>query len=133
MLIVKLTQSSLSTKLQYIQQLQCTVLEVKQVEGIGTTLDVVLVNGVLREGDEIVVCGLDGPIVTSIRALLTPPPMKEIRIKSSYVHHKEVKAAMGVKISAPGLENAISGSQLLVVGPKDDLEVSDCASECLHT
>jgi translation initiation factor 5B len=33
-------------------------LEVKVIEGHGTTIDVVLVNGVLHEGDQIVVCGL---------------------------------------------------------------------------
>lgn len=37
--------------------LQCTVLEVKVVEGYGTTIDVVLVNGMLHEGDQVVVCG----------------------------------------------------------------------------
>jgi len=37
-------------------------------------------------------------VVTTVRALLTPPPMKEIRVKSEYVHHKRVKASMGVKI-----------------------------------
>lgn len=37
---------------------QCTVLEVKVVEGHGTTVDVVLVNGMLHEGDQIVVCGM---------------------------------------------------------------------------
>ena len=31
-----------------------------------------LVNGMLREGDKIVVCGLSGPIVTRIKALKTP-------------------------------------------------------------
>jgi translation initiation factor 5B len=36
------------------------------------------------------------------------------------VHHKEVKAALGVKITAPDLEKAIAGSRLLVVGPDDD-------------
>ena len=36
------------------------------------------------------------------------------------MHHKEVKAALGVKIAAPDLEKAIAGSRLLVVGPDDD-------------
>ena len=36
------------------------------------------------------------------------------------MHHKEVKAALGVKIVAPDLEKAIAGSRLLVVGPDDD-------------
>lgn len=42
--------------------------------------------------------------------------------QSAYVHHKEVKAALGVKITAPDLEKAIAGSRLLVVGPDDDEE-----------
>lgn len=36
------------------------------------------------------------------------------------MHHKEVKAALGVKIAAPDLDKAIAGSRLLVVGPDDD-------------
>ena len=36
------------------------------------------------------------------------------------MHHKEVKAALGVKIAAPELEKAIAGSRLLVVGPDDE-------------
>jgi len=38
----------------YVETLQCTVLEVKVIEGLGHTVDVVLVNGTLREGDTIV-------------------------------------------------------------------------------
>jgi translation initiation factor 5B len=38
------------------------------------------------------------------------------------VHHKEVRAALGVKIVAPDLDKAIAGSPLLVVGPNDSEE-----------
>ncbi|BGP15370.1 eukaryotic translation initiation factor 5B [Rhodosporidiobolus nylandii] len=122
MLIIKLTQERMAERLMYISTLECTVLEVKVIEGLGTTIDVVLSNGVLYEGDTIVVCGLNGPIVTQVRALLTPQPMKELRIKGQYVHHKSIKAAMGVKIVAPDLEKAIAGSRLLVVGEDDDVD-----------
>ncbi|KAI3878153.1 hypothetical protein MKW92_037333 [Papaver armeniacum] len=81
LLLVKWTEKTLVEKLMFTNQIQCTVLEVKAMEGQGTTIDVVLVNGVLHEGDQIVVCGTQGPIVTIIRALLTPHPMKELRIK----------------------------------------------------
>mgnify|MGYP001940457696 FL=1 len=63
-LLVSLTQTRMSRNLMYLSELECTVLEVKVIEGLGTTIDVVLSNGVLREGDKIVVCGLNGPIVT---------------------------------------------------------------------
>lgn len=119
-LLVDLTQTRMAERLMYLSELECTVLEVKVIEGLGTTIDVVLSNGVLNEGDRIVVCGLNGPIVTTIRALLTPQPMRELRVKSAYVHHKSVKASLGVKISAPDLEKAIAGSRLLVIGPDDD-------------
>jgi translation initiation factor 5B len=121
-LLITLTQERMATKLMYLSEVECTVLEVKVIEGLGTTIDVILSNGVLREGDRIVLCGLNGAITTNIRALLTPAPLKELRLKSAYVHNKEAKASLGVKIAANELEGAIAGSRLLVVGPEDDEE-----------
>ncbi len=46
--------------------------------------------------------------------------MKELRLKSAYVHNKEVKVAFGVKVSGPDLEDANAGSRLMVIGPDDD-------------
>lgn len=121
-LLLELTQKRMSKQLKYLTGVEATILEVKVIEGLGTTIDVILSNGILHEGDRIVLCGMNGPIVTTIRALLTPPPARELRIKSEYVHHKEVKAALGVKIAANDLEKAVAGSRLLVVKEGDDEE-----------
>ncbi|KAI3820046.1 hypothetical protein L1987_13902 [Smallanthus sonchifolius] len=122
LLLIQWAQKTMIEKLTYSSEIQCTVLEVKVIEGLGTTIDVVLVNGVLHEGDEIVVCGFQGPIHTTIRSLLTPHPMKELRVKGQYIHYKEIKAAQGIKITAQNLEHAVAGTSLYVVGPDDDVE-----------
>jgi translation initiation factor 5B len=71
---------------------------------------------------QMVLCGLQGPIVTTVRSLLTPHPLKELRVKNTYIHHKEIKAAQGIKIAAQGLEHAVAGTQLYVVQPEDSEE-----------
>ncbi|MHA1713567.1 MAG: translation initiation factor IF-2, partial [Candidatus Ranarchaeia archaeon] len=99
------------------------VLEIKEEPGLGVTLDVIIYDGVIRQGDQIVVGGLDDIIVTKIRALLQPKPLDEIRDpRQRFSHVREVVAAAGVKISAPDLEGAIAGAPLRVVGQEDDLE-----------
>jgi len=126
MLLVQLTQRMMTDKLYLSPTLRCTVLEIKVVEGLGTTADVIISDGILHEGDTIVLCGRNGPIVTNIRALLTPPAMREIRVKAGkanpYVHCKTIKAAMGVKIVAHDLADVVAGSQLLAYQEDDDLD-----------
>lgn len=122
MLLCQMAQKKLVDSLMWHANLQCTVLEVKQIDGLGMTVDVLVVNGHLREGDKAVFCTLDGPIVTEIRGLLTPPPSREMRVKSEYLHHKEVKGAQGVKIIGNGLEKVMAGTPVMVVGPHDEEE-----------
>jgi len=122
LLLCQISQRKLWEKLMWCANLQCTVLEVKAIDGLGMTVDVLVVNGHLREGDKAVFCTLDGPIVTEIRGLLTPPPSREMRIKSEYIHHKQVKGALGVKVIGNNLDKVMAGTPVLVVGPGDEEE-----------
>ena len=113
--LVKLSQTMLTQRITYQPQLQCTILDVRTVEGLGTTVDVMLINGVLREGDRIVVCTLGGPVVTHIRSLATPHPLRELRVKGDYLMHKHLRGSMGIKLCANGLEEAVAGTNVLVI------------------
>lgn len=122
-MIVQACEGPLHKRLVFSQQLLATVLEVKAIPGLGTTIDTILINGTLHEGDTMVLAGTDGPIVTQIRSLLMPQPMKELRVKNAYIEHKEVVGAQGVKIAAKELEKAIAGLNLLVAQKPDEVDV----------
>ncbi len=99
------------------------ILEVKEEPGLGSTIDVVIYDGVLRRGDIIVVGGRKGAIVTRVRALLMPRPLQDMRAHSGrFTPVDEVYAAAGVKISAPGLEEALAGSPVYAVKSTEEAE-----------
>ncbi|XP_043092756.1 eukaryotic translation initiation factor 5B isoform X2 [Puntigrus tetrazona] len=122
-LLVELTQTMLARRLAHCDELRAQVMEVKALPGMGTTIDVILINGCLREGETIIVPGVDGPIVTQIRGLLLPPPLKELRVKNQYEKHKEVCTAQGVKILGKDLEKTLAGLPLLVAHKEDEVPV----------
>ena len=103
-----------------------TVLEVKDEQGFGATLDVVVYDGTIQEGDQLVVGGINEPIVTEIRALLQPQPNAEIRVENRFERVDAVAAAAGVKIAAPDLDEAMAGAPVRVVR---DQAVDDVIAE----
>ncbi|MBU1199649.1 MAG: translation initiation factor IF-2 [Nanoarchaeota archaeon] len=91
-----------------------TILEVKEQEGMGKAIDVIMYDGTLNVNDTIVIGGVHEPIVTKVRALFQPAPLHEMMDKKSkFVHIKKAVAATGVRISAPHLEDAVAGMPLL--------------------
>lgn len=108
-----------------------TVLEVKEERGLGTTLDVILFDGTLKVGDEIVVGGHDAVITTKVRSLLQPRPMHEILVEDRFDRVKTVTAATGIKVAAPHLEGVIAGSPLRVVRKNRDKVIEEVTRE-LH-
>lgn len=121
--VVEQSQSRLADKLVFSPELDCIVMEVRSLPGLGTTVDAILVNGTLRVNDTIVLTGTEGAIVTSVRDLLMPPPLRESRVKSDYQHSKEVQGAQGVKILAKYLEKAVAGLPLFVANSADETDV----------
>jgi len=100
------------------------VLESKEEQGLGTTIDVILYDGIINKSDRVVVGGLDGPLVTKIRAILLPKPLQEIRDpEDKYLTVDNVVAAAGLKILASGLEGAMSGSPVFVAN--DDASLAE--------
>jgi len=100
-----------------------TVLEVKEERGLGATLDVILYDGTLAVGDEIAVAKQNGVLITKVRSLLLPRPMKEILVEDRFERVKSVTAATGIKVSAPQLEGVIAGSPFFVIrGNREEIE-----------
>lgn len=96
------------------------VLEVKVEKGFGTTIDVIIYDGSLKQNDTIVIGSLSEPIVTKVKALFEPMPLAEMRDKKAKFRQVEaVAAATGVKISAPELDNVVAGMPLRGCDPSE--------------
>jgi translation initiation factor 5B len=92
------------------------VLEVKEEEGLGTTLDAIIYDGIIRKNDMFIVASRDGYKISHVRALLLPRPLQDMRMhEGRFMQVDEVIAAAGVKIAAPDLSNVIAGTPLYVI------------------
>lgn len=93
-----------------------TVVEVEERKGLGTTVDVLVYDGVVEVDDTVVVGGQYEPIVTEVRALLKPPEGEVAAGDEDLERVERVVAAEGIKVAAPELEDAMAGAPFVVVG-----------------
>jgi translation initiation factor 5B len=88
-----------------------TVLEVKEEVGLGKTIDVILYDGCLKQGDLFAVGGMKRVVVSTVKAILQPMPLDEIRDpEKRFRRVRSVSAAAGIKVAASNLEEAIAGA-----------------------
>jgi len=87
-----------------------TIIEVKREESVGTTLDTVLYQGILRKGDIIAVNTRTGPAVTGIKALLVNSHSRGKKL----IEKDEVYSAAGVRILIQDKLDILNGSPLIV-------------------
>ena len=141
MVLTGLAQKFLEKKLEIEEtgNAKGTILEVKEEKGLGMTLDAIIYNGHLKVNDTLVIGNIGEAIVVKIRALLEPAELCDMREKKSkFKNVKEIHAATGVKISAPGLDGAMAGMPIVSCSPnkiedaKEEVqaEIKDIVSEC---
>lgn len=124
-------QNYLKSNLAYTEgPAQGVVLEVKEEPGLGTTIDAVIFNGILKKNDNIVLAGSNGIISTKVKALLLPKPLDEMRApEDKFMSVDEVIAASGVKIVASNLEDALAGSPIYVASDQNIEAIKKLVSE----
>ncbi len=112
MVLIGLAQKFLETSLRLhtLGNAKGTVLEIKETQGLGKTLDVIIYDGILKKNDKLIIGGIEKPIETRVKALLCPVPLREMRDKKTQFKNVDfVVAATGVKICAPDIDNVIAG------------------------
>lgn len=116
-----LSQQFLKQSLITTEQAKGSILEVKEVTGLGTTVDAIIYDGIVKKNDFLVIGG-KSPRITKIRALLMPEPLKDIRTEKKFRSIDEARAACGVKINAPGLDDVIAGSPIRTAKSLEEAE-----------
>ncbi len=107
-----------------------TILEVKEERGLGPTIDVILYNGELKQGDTIALGTKGKPLVTKVKAVLKPKPLDEIRDpRDKFDRMKEITAAAGVKLLCQSLEGVVAGAPLRVIKGNQDEVLKEIAEE----
>jgi translation initiation factor 5B len=104
-----LAQKFLSSKMElHLGEGKGSVIEVGTEPGVGGVMKIVLYDGVLNEGDEVLFFTLDGVVKSKIKGLVEQKETEEKRVE-------EAVAACGVSVFCDFADKAVSGSPFFVV------------------
>ncbi len=97
------------------------VLEINEEVGLGPSANVILLDGIIKQGDVVVVAKRNGAVITKIKALLLPKPLDEMRDpRDKFKPVDQVISAAGLKITSTELDGVLAGSPLYVLERKQD-------------
>jgi translation initiation factor 5B len=114
--LVGLTQKYMEKKLTIENEhiSKGVILEVKDYPGLGKTIDVILYDGVVKSGDQVLALDVDGVQESKLKSILKPNEMKEIRDSSTkFKTIKEAKAASGMKLACPDFKDIKAGMPII--------------------
>ncbi len=123
--LVGLTQQYMQKRLaQEEKPSRGIILEVNDEIGLGTTANMILIDGQIKKGDSVIVAKRDSVIVTKPKAMLLPKPLDEMRDpRDKFKPVDVVQAAAGIKIASPDLEDVLPGSTVYVTS--DDSKIDE--------
>ena len=118
--LVGLTQQYMTQKLERHEgTARGIILEVKKKPR--ASANIILLDGIIRQGDLMVVAKRESAVVIKVKSLLLPKPLDEMRDRRDKFRNVDmVVSAAGLKITSPDLEGVIAGSPLYGLAPKDD-------------
>ena len=78
------------------------ILEVNEEVGLGPSANVILLDGIIKQGDSVVVAKRNSVIVTRIKSLLLPKPLDEMRDPRDKFRHVDIgNFCCGIKNNFP--------------------------------
>ncbi|MFC1686001.1 translation initiation factor IF-2 [Nanoarchaeota archaeon] len=116
-MLAGLAQKFLKGKLQIGEETKGTVLEVKK-EKTMSFVEAIIYDGSLKQGDNLVIAGLDKPIIAKLRVLYEAMPLK------GYKTTDKVTAATAIRMQFPGCGDVLSGMPFVVAPPEKAEEVA---------
>lgn len=120
-LLVGLSQRFLTQELELVTEgAEATILERTDRRGVGPVTSAIVYRGRLAVGDEIVVSGRGGVIHSRVRGLYRPAPPRKGSPAGRVERVDDVRAAAGIFLAAPGIENALPGGLLRSVATGAD-------------
>ncbi len=117
-LLVGLAQRFLTEELELqAGEGEATIVERSDQRGVGPVSSIIVYKGTLKVGDTVVATGRTEPFETRVRGIYRPIPPKEGKVSKQRRLESlaAVRAAAGVYLSAPGIEDAMPGGLLKVV------------------
>jgi translation initiation factor 5B len=122
--LIGLAQQFLKGKLIVVDQsgrARGMILELQEETGVGWTANVILTEGRLRVGADVVLLKREGAHSSKIKALFMPKPLDEMRDpRDKFTSVGEVYAAAGVKLVTPDLEGVLAGSPVIGYSSEDE-------------
>ncbi|MCS7123267.1 MAG: translation initiation factor IF-2 [Candidatus Aenigmarchaeota archaeon] len=121
LVLAGLAQKFLKNKLTLSRESRGSVLEIKDVKGIGKVADIILYDGILKKGYSIVFGGKEIK-VSKIRAILLPETVQDIRVEKKFKHVEEIVASAGARLICTDLENVYPGCSFIGLEDEKNLE-----------